>query len=151
MQGAPTSKRQWVIRWMYATVIGHLAVGMALPWMMDAALFEPYHRSIEAAFWGALAPPAARAQQVWWISLFGPTVQSVAIWMGALVRIGEVQRSTFAWAALVFGIVVWAPQDMLVSLRAHCWAHVWVDSFALLALLPPLVWLWLHDREASTA
>jgi hypothetical protein len=141
------NSRLWIIRWMYAVAVVHLVVGILLPWVSDASLFGAYHRSIEAAFWGANAPAAARAQQLWWISLFGPTVQGLSIWMLALVRIGERHRSVFAWGALILGVLVWAPQDMLISLRADCWAHVWLDFFAVLTMLPPLVWLWLHDRK----
>jgi hypothetical protein len=45
--------------------------------------------------------------------------------------------------------VIWAPQDMLVSLRAGCWAHVTADAFALAVMLPPLMWLWLDDRRTT--
>lgn len=141
--------RIWLVRWMYATALAHLLVGILLPWIGNAAVFDAYHRSIEAAFWGTAAPSAARAQQVWWISLFGPTVQGLSLWMLALIRIGERQCSTFAWGAIFLGIVFWAPQDMLISLRADCWMHVWLDCFAVATMLPPLAWLWLLDRKGA--
>lgn len=139
--------RIWAVRWTYAAVIAHLLVGILLPWVADASIFDAYHRGIEAAFWGHTAPASARAQQVWWIALFGPTVQGAAIWMAALARIGDRQRSAAAWGWLIAGILIWAPQDMLVSLRADCWLHVWIDCFALASMLPPLVWLCWHDRR----
>ena len=139
--------RPWVIRWMYGVVVGHLAVGMLLPWIADLAMLDAYHRRVEAGFWPHVAPAAARAQQVWWISLFGPTVQSLAIWMGALTHLGDRQRSSFVWMWLIAGIVIWAPQDMFISARAGAWIHVWIDSFALVTMLPPLVWLWCYDRK----
>lgn len=137
--------RRCLIWWTYGAIAVHFLVGLLLPWIMQAPLFDSYHSGIEQAFWGQAAPPAARAQQVWWISLFGPTVQSVAIWMGALAYLGDVQRSRFAWGALIAGLLVWAPQDMLVSLRADCSIHVWIDTAALITMLPPLLWLWRHD------
>ncbi|MES2743216.1 MAG: cell division protein [Pseudomonadota bacterium] len=145
--------RKWVLRWLYAGAIGHVLVGALLPWLVDAALFEPYHRGIEAAFWPGAdgAPAAARAQQSWWIALFGPTVQSMALWMLALIRFGARQRDGAAWGWLIAGLVLWAPQDIAMSLRADCWPHVWLDCAALLALLPPLVWLWLTERRARPA
>lgn len=141
--------RTWLVRWMYGVGIAHLAVGLALPWIADAALFDAYHRGIESSFWGAQAGPAARAQQVWWISLFGPTVQGLSLWMLALTRIGDTHRSAFAWAALIAGVLLWAPQDILISLRADCWPHVWIDAFAVATMLPPLVWLWFLDRASN--
>ncbi len=85
------------------------------------------------------------------MALFGPTMQSLSLWMAALIYFGDHYRSRLAWGMLIAGIVVWAPQDILVSLRAECWTHVWVDGFALATMLPPLVWLWRLDRPAVAA
>ena len=141
--------RLWTVRYIYAGIAAHLLVGALLPLMINAPLFDGYHRAIETAFWGPDVPPAARAQQVWWISLFGPTVQAAAVWMGALAWMGARQRNSFAWGALIAGIVLWAPQDMLISMRADCWAHVWIDTFAVVTLLPPLIYLFCIDRAKA--
>jgi hypothetical protein len=109
-------------------------------------VFDAYHRSVEHFFWpDGAAPPAARAAQVWWIALFGATVQSTALWMAALVHLGDRHRSAAAWAWLLAGLALWAPQDLALSIHARVWTHVLVDSLALLVLVPPLVWLWRHD------
>jgi hypothetical protein len=95
-----------------------------LPWISDFSMFEAYHRSVESGFWTHGAPAAARAQQ-WWISLFVvPLFRDWRYGWGVLTRIGEHQRSTFAWNGLIIGIMVWASQDMIVSLRAGAWVHV---------------------------
>jgi len=39
------------------------------------------------------------------------------------------------------GVLLWAPQDMWLSAQKQVWSHLWLDSFALLVLLPPLIWL----------
>lgn len=139
--------RTWLVRWMYGVAAAHLLAGILLPLLAGAAPFESYHHGIERFFWGEAIPAAARAQQVWWLSLFGPTVQAAAIWMLALLWIADQQRNAAAWLGLIAGIVVWAPQDMLISLQAHCTPHVWLDSIALLCTLPPLLWLFLHDLK----
>lgn len=146
-----TTLRTWAVRWTYAAIAAHLLVGLLLPWFAGAAVFDGYHNAIDTHFWGADAPaPApARAQQLWWIALFGPTLQSAALWMGALAVLGARHRSTFAWWALIGGLLLWAPQDMLISLRAACWYNVWLDAFALATMLPPLVYLALADRAAG--
>lgn len=141
--------RKWLVRGLYAAAVVHLVVGVLLPWIADAALFDGYHRGITAAFWGGDAPAPAMAQQAWWMALFGPTVQTVGIWMIALVRIADRQRSASAWAWLAAGIAAWAPQDVLISLHAAVWANIWLDCFAVAALLPPLAWLWRHDRSIA--
>lgn len=145
------SARTWAVRLTYLAIGAHLIVGALLPIVANAAFLDGYHRAIEAAFWGADAPAAARAQQAWWIALFGPTVQAAALWMGALAWMGDRQRNSFAWGALIAGILLWAPQDILISLRADCWTHVWLDLFAVASMLPPLVYLFFADRQKAPA
>jgi len=143
--------RPWVITWMYGVVLAHLLVGILLPWISNFSIFDWYHHSVETGFWDRDAPAAARAQQVWWMSLFGPTIQAMSLWMGALVYIGDRQRSAIVWIWLIVGVIVWAPQDMLISLRANAWIHVWIDSFAVFSILPPLIWLWRYDQKSAHA
>lgn len=139
--------RPWIIRWLYAAALVHLLIGLLLPWITGSALLDPYHRSVEAFFWQGEAPAAARAQQVWWMSLFGATLQSMALWMLALVHIGARTRLASIWLWLAAGLLLWAPQDMLISAQAAAWSHLAVDTFALLVLLPPLFWLYRQDRQ----
>jgi hypothetical protein len=143
------TRRSWAVRLTYASIAVHLAVGMLLPLIANAALFKGYHSGIEHAFYGADIPAAARGHQVWWISLFGPTVQAAAVWMGALAWIGSRQRSAAAWGALIAGMVLWAPQDMWISLQMSVWPHVWIDVFALACMLPPLFYLFHVDRNKA--
>jgi len=51
------------------------------------------------------------------------------------------------WGWLIAGLLLWAPQDILISVRGGVWSHVWLDLAALLALLPPLIWLYRYDRH----
>lgn len=142
--------RTWAVRLTWASIAAHLLAGVLLPLIVNAPLLEGYHHGIETAFWGAdVAPAAARAQQSWWIALFGPTIQAAAVWMAALCWMGDRQRSAFAWGALMAGLVLWAPQDMLISLRANCWSHVWLDCGALALMLPPLALLVVIDRTKA--
>ncbi|MEW6020842.1 MAG: cell division protein [Pseudomonadota bacterium] len=143
-----TTLRGWLIRWLYLVSIMHVLVGALLPWMATAPVFDAYHGGIEAAFWPGGAPPQARELQTWWIALFGPTVQLMALWMIALIHLANRLRQPQVWLWLMIGLLLWAPQDILVSLRAACWPHVWVDVAALVVMLPPLSWLWRHDRLA---
>ncbi|MDR6397792.1 cell division protein [Herbaspirillum seropedicae] len=143
----PSCTRKWLVRWMYAAVAVHLLVGILLPLVAGAAPLASYHHGIERYFWGDAVPASARAQQIWWLSLFGPTVQAASIWMGVLLMIADKQRNAAAWMGLIAGLVVWGPQDMLISLQAHCSSHVWLDAAALLGMLPPLFWLFRHDLK----
>jgi hypothetical protein len=139
--------RTLVVTWMYGVAAVHLLVGIALPWIGGWGLLDGYHQSVEAWFWSGNAPAAARAQQEWWMALFGPTVQSLSLWMAALIYVGDRHRSAFAWAMLLAGVLLWAPQDMLYSLRANAWIHVWVDLVAVATMVPPLAWLWWKDAR----
>ncbi len=142
---SPVNARQWAVRWMYGVAIAHLFVGAVLPWIADAPMLDPYHRGIEQHFWSGVAPAQARMQQLWWIALFGATVQCAAIWMLALIDLGNRLQRRAVWGWLLVGLLIWAPQDMLISLQAHVWPHVAADVMALLAMVPPLFWLWRRD------
>jgi hypothetical protein len=145
------SLRRWAVWLTYASIGTHLVVGALLPLIVNATMFDSYHHGIETAFLGSTVPPAVRSLQTWWISLFGPTVQACAVWMGALAWIGDRQRLPVAWGALIAGLLLWAPQDMAISLKAGVWAHVWLDSFALASMLPPLIALFIIDRKKAAA
>lgn len=141
--------RTWAVRLTYFSIALHLVAGALLPLVVNAPLFDDYHRGIETFFYGAEVPEQVRAHQSWWISLFGPTVQAAALWMGALAYIGDRQRSAFAWGALIAGVVLWAPQDIAISLQANCWNNVWLDCVAVAAMLPPLCYLFYVDRARA--
>ena len=81
--------------------------------------------------------------------MFGATLQSYGLYMLALVHIGNRLKRAMPWGWLIAGILLWAPQDMLISAQAQVWSHLWFDSVALLVLLPPLFWLYRHDRRTS--
>jgi hypothetical protein len=135
--------RRSCVMWMYAAALAHILVGMILPWIGHRPEIDNY--LADAA--RALGSADGRAVQAWWIALFGPTLQSFGLWMLALVWFGERRREAGAWLWLIAGLLLWAPQDMLVSLRADAWLNVWVDLITLALLLPPLAWLWRIDRR----
>ncbi|QTD92805.1 thiol-disulfide oxidoreductase DCC family protein [Burkholderia anthina] len=137
--------RRIVVNGMYAAAIVHLLVGAALPWVAGASWLDAYHRRIELHFWAATAPGAARAQQIWWLSLFGATLQCASVWMLALMHLGNRLRRREVWGWLLAGLLIWAPQDLLLSLHAQVGRHVAADVAALVAMAPPLAWLWRRD------
>lgn len=140
--------RTWTIRWLLAVAAVHVVIGGLLPWIATSGVFDLYHAGVTSAFWPGAAPAQARGMQAWWLSLFGPTVLLMALWMIALIHLADRLRYARIWLWMVGGLLLWAPQDMLVSLRADYWPHVWIDLLALLAMVPPLLWLWRHDRAA---
>ncbi|WP_458131186.1 cell division protein [Pseudomonas sp. R3-41] len=142
--------RNALVVWLYAAALMHLLAGVMLTWAGHSGLLDHYLSTIEQAFWGTNAVPAtAHAQQVWWLALFGATLQSYGLYMLALVHIGHRLKRAMPWGWLIAGILLWAPQDMWISAQAQVWSHLWFDSFALLVLLPPLFWLYRHDRRTS--
>jgi hypothetical protein len=143
--------RTWMIRWLFAVAAGHVVGGGLLPWLATTPLLDAYHDGVEAAFWVGAAPAGARDLQAFWLALFGPTVQLMALWMMALIHLAGQLRQPRIWLWLMAGLVVWAPQDIVVSLRAGVWSHVWVDGLVLALMLPPLCWLWRFDQAAAPA
>ncbi|WP_322081783.1 DUF393 domain-containing protein [Burkholderia sp. BCC1972] len=139
--------RRIVVNWMMAAAIVHLLVGAVVPWVAGAPWLDAYHRGIELYFRAGTMPDAARAQQIWWMSLIGATVQCASVWMIALVHLGNRLRKREVWGWLLAGLLIWAPQDVLLSWQAHVWGHVAIDVVALVSMVPPLVWLWRRDTE----
>lgn len=141
--------RTRLVYWLYLVGLIHFFAGLALPLMASGALFASYHNMIESAFWQELVPTGVRPLQVWWVSLFGATIQSLGVWMLALIRLGDIHRSRFAWSMLSVGLIIWAPQDMWISFQAGVFLHVWIDLLALVCLLPALLMLLRLDRPLS--
>lgn len=150
MPAPSTSLRPALVLWLYAAAIVHILAGLTLTWAGHSGLLDGYLQVLELAFWGADAVPAAgHEQQVWWLALFGATLQSYSLYMLALVHIGNRSKAPMVWGWLIAGILLWAPQDMWLSAQQQVWSHLWLDGFALLLLLPPLVCLYRHDRRKS--
>ncbi|MEO6677543.1 MAG: cell division protein [Pseudomonas sp.] len=141
--------RKALVTWLSAAALVHLLVSIVLTWAGPSGLLDGFLQTIDYAFWTDLPPRAAREQQLWWLAVFGATLQSYSLYMFALVRIGNHLKTPMAWGWLIAGIVLWAPQDMWMSLTAQLWLNLWIDGVALLTLLPPLFWLYYHDRRAS--
>ncbi|OZI66157.1 cell division protein [Bordetella genomosp. 4] len=141
--------RRMLVAWLYAAALAHLLVGLTLTWAGHTGLLDDYVHHIEQAFWGTTPPEPAHTQQIWWLALFGATLQSYSLYMLGLVHIGNRYKIPSIWGWMIVGIVVWAPQDIWISLQAGIWSHLWVDSFALLVLLPPLFWLYRLDKRAE--
>ena len=140
--------RHWLVRWMYLTVVLHFVGGLLLPWVMNSSFFDSYHQSVLRSFWPDSIPSAGRSLQIWWLGLFGATLQNLAIFMGVLVYIADRQRASYVWGWIMMGLLVWAPQDIGISLQASAWMHVMGDSIALLIMLLPLLALWFIDRKS---
>ncbi|RYY73153.1 MAG: cell division protein [Gammaproteobacteria bacterium] len=136
--------RYWLIIWMYLITFGHFLMGILLAWFSSAEVFNYYHQTILTQF--GMTQNSSQDLQKWWLSLFGATLQNIAIFMGILTYVGNKYRSASVWLWMMVGLVVWAPQDVLISLRIDLWLHVWVDLAALILILAPLIALWRTDR-----
>lgn len=139
--------RPWLVSWLYLIALGHLAGAVGMTWLVDLPLFADYHQSILAAFGFASAQQEVMALHTWWMSLFGATLQAFAIFLLALVYLANRYRNAVIWLLLASVILLWAPQDIVISLQRNVWSHVWVDLAAVIALVPPLLTLWWLDRK----
>jgi len=137
--------RHWLIRWMYLVTFGHLASGVLLAWFSNTDMFEQYHQTILVQ--AGNTAPAALVLQQWWLSLFGATLQNLAILMLILIYVGNKYRDALVWLWIIIGLIIWAPQDIIISLQINLWLHVWVDVIALILFIPTLIFLWITDRK----
>lgn len=139
--------RSWLIRWLYLIAIGHFVIALGVTWCADLPLFSDYQQSLLTAF-GFSQHAGALELQLWWISLFGATLQAFSLFMLALMYMANRYRSATIWLMLAGVILLWAPQDIVISIQKNVWAHVWIDLAAVIALVPPLLVLWWLDRKS---
>lgn len=150
MSASSSTLRRVLVAWLYLIAVVHLVGSVLFTWAGSSGLLDGYLMIVEHAFWSDTPPAAARLQQIWWTSLFGATLQSYSLYMLALVHIGNRARRSSVWGWLIAGLMLWAPQDILLSVQAGVWTHLWMDALALLVLIPPMVWLYGHDRSTSS-
>ena len=144
------TQRQYLVVWLYNMAILHFVVGVLLAWGSSLDYFDAYNHDVLSGFFSEISQSENRFQ-AWWLSLFGATLQNIGIFMGALIYVGNLYRNKHVWLWMIVGIGVWAPQDILISLQAGVESHLWLDSIALLLILPPLINLWILDRKNSIA
>lgn len=142
--------RTYLIYYLYAWVIIHLLVGLLLPWLKYFPILEPYHYSIESAFFGSSVPQSAKDLHLWWMGLFGATVQFASIYMGLLVYVGSKYKLNIIWKGMILGLIVWAPQDIFISLQYNIYSHVVMDMLVVIMLVPVLLWLNNIDTKKQT-
>lgn len=138
--------RSWLVGWLYLIAFGHFVMAISITWCAGLPWFASYHQSILAAFDLPLHAGAMEFQ-LWWIALFGATLQAFALFMLALMYLANRYRYAGIWLLLASVILLWAPQDIFISIQKNVWAHVWVDLAAVAALVPPLCVLWWLDRK----
>ena len=140
--------RPWLVGWLYLIALGHFVVAIGVTWCADMPWFAGYHQNILLAF-GLSEHGGAIELQLWWIALFGATLQAFALFMLALVYLANRYRFAGIWLLLAVVILLWAPQDIFISIQKDIWAHVWVDVVAVVAMVPPLFSLWWLDRKTA--
>lgn len=74
-------------------------------------------------------------------------VQVFALFMLLLVELGRRYGNPIIWLILALGVLLWAPQDMLISVERGVWSHCWVDLAAVVAIVPAAIMLALQDRK----
>lgn len=140
------SWRVWCVRWLYLAAIGHFLVGLLMTWLGDSILFSSYNQIALENFM-LVDNQSAAALQIWWLAIFGATLQAFSILLVALIYLGNQYKDNCVWLLIIIAIVIWAPQDIYFSAIRNIWMNVWVDLAAVITLLPPLVFLMRCDRK----
>lgn len=126
--------------WLYMVALGHILVGLALPFVAYSSYFDAYAALLRETFWGALpVSDESLAFQRWIIALFGPTVMSWGVLMTYLIHTGSRSNNARPWNALLIAIAVWAPADIAISSLHHFWLHVVVDIVSVIAMAVPAI------------
>ncbi|MEN0036132.1 MAG: hypothetical protein AAGC78_03655 [Cellvibrio sp.] len=142
---ASASVRSWLVSWLYLVAVGHFVIALGVTWWSDASWFAAYQQSILHSF-GFPQDTGTLELQLWWISLFGATLQAFSLFMLALMYLANKHRLASIWLILAGVILLWAPQDIIISIQKNVWSHAWIDLAAIIALVPTLLILWRLDR-----
>lgn len=140
-------QRKWIVGWLYLVAVGHFVGALMMTWGSAWSAVTAYHQHILAAFGFTLADSGALALQQWWMALFGATLQVFSLLLFGLIYLGNRARNPLVWSGLALAILFWVPQDIVISLQKNAWAHLWVDLFAVMSLVVPLLLLWNQDRK----
>ncbi len=141
--------RTYAIFSLYLAAAVHMLVALGLLFFADSPLLQSYHDTILPHFFAGEISAQGQALQTWWMQLFAATLECLSIWMASLIWLGARYRQRYVWLLLMLGLLVWAPQDIWLSLRAEVYSHAWIDLAALGLMLPPLVYLYLIDRARN--
>jgi hypothetical protein len=142
-------RRRWLVLWLYAIAAGHLIGAFIMTWFPDLPLLDTYHQGVLASF--GLSPDqlSPKALQLWWMGLFGATLQAFSLFLLGLIYCANRHRIAGIWLFLAAVLLWWAPQDIYISLQKNVWSHLWVDLAAMAVLLPPLIALAIIDRRTT--
>jgi hypothetical protein len=128
-------------KWLLLVAIGHVAFGVALPFVAFSGNFDFYAAKIRYSFWnGTPVPAEAEAFERWIVALFGPTIASWGVLMTCLVRAGMRTDETWPWDGLLISLLALGPADIAISLMHDYWLHVIVDlSVVFIIAVPALM------------
>jgi hypothetical protein len=136
------------VRWLYLATLGHFLAGLLMALSGGSMLFSHYNQSALETF--ALdTNQSAVSLQIWWLAIFGATLQAFSVLLAALIYLGNKFRERNVWLLILVAILIWAPQDIYFSAMQGIWLNVWVDLAALVSLLPPLIFLMRCDGFKS--
>ncbi len=138
--------RIWCIRWLYLAAMGHFVVGLLMAWYGDSVLFNHYNQIALEKFI-LIDNSSAKELHSWWLTIFGATLQAFSVLLMSLIYVGNQYKDNRVWLLIIIAIVIWAPQDIYFSAMKDIWMNVWIDSAAVITLLPPLVFLMKYDRK----
>lgn len=141
--------RRLIIAWLYLLAAAHWLLGVAMTWFSHSSWFANYHATVLSRFYIELDNADAYALQLWWVSLFGATLQAFSLLLLALIYVADRRQYSNIWLVLAGVILVWLPQDIYVSQLHFMFLHVWIDLIAAFMLVVPLLWLWHSDRKLA--
>ena len=130
----------WIKVWLLGYAGLHIGVGLALPWLVHTSLAAGYSGELASAFFDtATPPPEVRPVTLWLLGLFGPTIASWGVLLGALTLALLPQHPRRLAVAVGLALLVWMPLDSLLGVVNGVYSNVLLNGLAVAALLPPLV------------
>jgi hypothetical protein len=134
--------------WLLLIGAGHVIAGVALPFLTDTPLFDPYLQLLQAHLGEGRDSSAAQSLLRLLVGLFGPTVASWGLLYCALLHLYRQHGLRLVKPTLYAALLLWCLLDSGLSARAGLDLNLYLNFGVALAIGIPLAFLQPRGRAA---
>ena len=134
--------------WLLLVGAGHVVAGVALPFLADRPLLDPYLHCLQASLGEAGDSSAAQPLLRTLLALFGPTVASWGLLYCTLLHLYRRHGLRLIKPALFAALLVWCLLDSGLSAYAGLYLNLYLNLAVALAIGVPLAFLRPLGRTA---
>jgi len=133
-------------RWLQATALLHILIGLSLPFIVESPLFSVYRDHLHQAFMMEAATYGENThhQTAFLVGLFGPTIASWGVLFLYVVNSAFARPTPQAWWFMLVACLVWAPYDSVLSLLNGVYLNAIINAVVFPIIVVPLLMVKKH-------